>query len=81
MPRATAFNQLGVDLVAVDAEQDQLRLRRARLAQQVEPRAVAIIDLRAELARDSIISTSVSISVTVIPAASSICPTVCPNRP
>ena len=46
------FDQLGVELVAVDAEQDQLGLRRACLAEQIEPGAVAIIDLGAEASGD-----------------------------
>ena len=47
-----ALHQFGVELVAVDAEQDQLGLGGAGLAEQVEPGAVAIIDLGAEAAGD-----------------------------
>ncbi len=46
------FEEFRLDLVAVDAEQDQLGVGGAGLAQQVEPGAVAIIDLGAEAAGD-----------------------------
>ena len=47
-----AFEPVGIDLITVDAEEDQLGLGRARLPQQIEPGAVAEIDLRTELRSD-----------------------------
>jgi len=47
-----ALQHLRIDLVAVHAEQDQLGFCRARLPQQVDSRAVAIIDLGTKLAGD-----------------------------
>ena len=59
-----------------------LGLGGAGLAEQVEPGAVAIIDLRAEARRRRrSCSMSVSIRVTGMPLAISICATVWPKRP
>ena len=45
-----AAQQFRVDHIAIDAEQQQLRLACAGLAQQIDPRTIAIVDLRAKAA-------------------------------
>ncbi len=47
-----AFDHRGIELVAIETEQDQFGLGRSRLTQQVEPCAVAVINLGPEFPGD-----------------------------
>jgi hypothetical protein len=73
--------ELGLDLVAVDAEQDQLGIAGAGLAQQVDPRAVAEVHLGSEFLGD-VDHLDVAVDQRHRdPGAISVCATVCPKRP
>ena len=55
----------------LDADEDGLGIRGAGSAQHVEPRAVAVVDLEAEVSGGRIISTSVSMIEMSMPFARS----------